>query len=306
MMKDKPSMKYDAREILQLEQQGESASLAEHQRALYALLCEFDRVCGVLEIPYFLFAGTLLGAVRHEGFIPWDDDLDVAMRRVDYDRFIREAPAVLNREAFYLQAEFSDHWPMFFSKLRLNGTACLETHHPKDPLMHQGVYMDIFPCDNAFNSLLGQKLQFLCSKVIIAKGLYKRGYSTGSRVKKAFMTFCRMLPGGVFFRFVLGPKKTGEYVHSFFGGSSRFARSVYPAACFASQIRMPFVDGMFLVPAGYDSLLRILYGDYQVIPPEEDRRCKQHAILVDLKHSYECYEHYRDGMVFDDFTRSIR
>lgn len=96
----------------------------QHQSALLTLLTEFDRVCKVLEIPYVLFAGTLLGAVRHQGFIPWDDDLDVMMLRADYDRFLAEAPAVLDADRFYLQGEFSEHWPLFFSKLRLNGTTC--------------------------------------------------------------------------------------------------------------------------------------------------------------------------------------
>lgn len=99
----------------------QSAHLA-HQQALHTLLVEFDRVCRALEIPYVLYAGTLLGAVRHQGFIPWDDDLDVLMLREDYDRFLREAPGVLDTETFFLQKEFSDHWPLFFSKLRLNGT----------------------------------------------------------------------------------------------------------------------------------------------------------------------------------------
>ena len=85
------------------------ATLAQHQEAMKSLLEEFDRVCKALDIPYVLFAGTLLGAVRHRGFIPWDDDLDVLMLREDYDRFMREAPGVLNTDLFYLQQEFSEH-----------------------------------------------------------------------------------------------------------------------------------------------------------------------------------------------------
>ena len=63
----------------------------QHQKALLSLLEEFDRVCKELHIPYVLFAGTMLGAVRHGGFIPWDDDLDIMMLRSDYDRFLKEA-----------------------------------------------------------------------------------------------------------------------------------------------------------------------------------------------------------------------
>lgn len=290
---------------LELNQAGETATLREHQEAIYLLLCEFDRACKQLQIPYFLFAGTLIGAVRHKGFIPWDDDLDVLMMREDYDRFLREAPDVLPSSCF-LQKEFSPHWPMCFSKLRLNGTACLEKYHPKDPASHQGVYIDIFPCDHAFSSEFGRKAQFFCSKVVIAKSLDRRGYDTDSTAKKLFMYLCRLLPRGVFLRFTKGPKKQGKFVHTFLGGASKYAKNVYPAACFSDTVLLPFEDGVFPAPKAYDDLLTIVYGDYKKLPSEEKRKYKKHAVLVDLKHPYTQYEHYRDNMTFDIPLRSIR
>ena len=289
-----------------LTQAGELATLKEHQKALYCLLEEFDRVCKELDIPYCLFAGTLLGAVRHEGFIPWDDDLDVLMHRKDYTRFMEEAPRILNRERFFLQKEFSEHFPMFFSKLRLNGTTCLEKFFPKDPEMHQGVYMDIFPCDNAYDSKIGRLWQFACSKVVIAKGLYAEGYDTDRLLKKAIIQISRVLPGKLFRKIVHGPRKTGAYVHCFLGGASKFSKSVFPVVCFEKTLQLPFEEGSFSVPEQYDAILKVLYEDYWIIPPEEKRKCKEHAILVDLNRSYEEYAHYRDGMKFDVHTRSIR
>ena len=291
---------------LALRQEGELATLQEHQKALYCLLCEFDRVCRQLEIPYVLFAGTLLGAVRHQGFIPWDDDLDILMQREDYQRFLKEAPGVLDQERFCLQGEFTRHWPMFFSKLRLNGTTCLEKYHPKDEKIHQGVYMDIFPCDNGYGTRLGRAIQFCASKVVIAKGLDGEGYVTKSIVKKIVMLLCRACPRKVFHRIVKGPKETGRYVHCFLGGASKFSRSVFPSDWFAESVLLPFEDGEFYAPAAYDSILKTLYGDYRKEPPEEERKCKEHALLVDLTRSYEYYKTYRDGMEFETVTRSIR
>lgn len=295
----------ETKEII-LKQEGDSATLKEHQSALYCLLTEFDRVCRELDITYFLFAGTLLGAVRHQGIIPWDDDVDVLMCREEYERFLKEAPLVLDEDRFFLQKEFSDHFPMFFSKLRLNGTTCLEKYHPKDPLVHQGVYMDIFPCDNAYGSKLGRRLQFVCSKVVIAKSLDAEGYVTRSILKKLVMAVSRIFPRKILHRFVLGPKMSGAYVHCFFGAASKMSKSVFPADLFEGSQLMPFGASMFSVPKRYDEILTTLYGDYMTIPPEEDRKCKTHAILVDLKRSYEHYETYRDGMKFDVLTRSIR
>ena len=109
-------------------------TLIEHQAALYELLCEFDRICRKYDIRYSLFAGTLLGAVRHQGFIPWDDDADVIMLRDDYERFMMVSLEETQGTRFYIQREHSEHWPMFFSKMRLNGTACIEKYIPKDYL----------------------------------------------------------------------------------------------------------------------------------------------------------------------------
>ncbi len=292
--------------ISELEQEGTTATLEEHQKAMHKLLAVFDKVCRELNVRYFLFAGTLLGAVRHQGFIPWDDDLDVLMLRSDYERLMREAPAIFEKENLFLQREYSEHYPMFFSKLRINGTTCLEPYYPKDNKMHQGVYMDIFPCDNAYNSKIGRGLQFAASKVVIAKALDAEGYVTNSKLKKAVMCVSRCIPQAPFHRIVKGPKKQNEFVHSFLGGSSRFKQSVYPSDIFCETIDLPFEGKSFWCPYKYDALLKILYGDYMTIPSVEERKCKKHTILVDLKNSYEKYAGYRDGVRIEHSTRSIR
>lgn len=292
--------------LCELQQKGSTATLEEHQQALYVLLQEFDRVAAILDIPYFLFAGTLLGAVRHQGFIPWDDDLDVLMRREDYERFLQQAPALIDKDGFFLQEEFTEHWPMFFSKLRLNGTTCLEKFHPKDGEIHQGVYMDIFPCDNAYQSPIGRIVQFLASKVVIAKALDKRGYANRTWLRVLFMALCRCLPDKIFLRIVRGPQKKTKMVHSFLGAASRYSKNVYPACFFEKNVLLKFGEGNYPGPEKYDDLLKVLYGEYMTLPPEEERKIKKHAILVDLKKPYQEYADYREGMEFEVHTRSIR
>lgn len=282
------------------------STLADHQAALLRLLRELDRVCKALNIAYVLYAGTLLGAVRHQGFIPWDDDLDVLMLREDYDRFMAEAPAVLDTDTFYLQKEFSEHWPLFFSKLRLNGTTCLEKIHPKDPRMHQGIYIDIFPCDSARQTEVGRRMQFAASKVVIAKALDKRGYDTDSTAKKVVMALCRLLPQKTFFKFVKRGKADGDVVHTFLAGARSYGKNVIPRRFLTQRCEVTFEGGTYPAPADYDGCLTMLYGDYMRLPPPEDRVCKQHSILVDTERSYEEYADYRDGMTFEVYTRSIR
>lgn len=288
-----------------MKENGVVNTLQEHQGALYELLMEFDRVCRELDVKYTLFSGTLLGAVRHKGFIPWDDDLDVIMLRKDYDKFLKYADNILNSKRFYLQKEFSEHFPMFFSKLRINGTTCLEKYYPRDEKTHMGVYMDIFPCDNAAGSELGRKIQFYASKVVIAKSLWKRGYITDSNKKKLFMKACRCLPNKPFLS-IVKRKKSSKTVHSFFGAASDYEKNIYPLEWLADTIKMSFEGGEFPVSSHYHKLLTSIYGDYMAEPSEEDKRCKVHAVMVDLNKPYEDYAEFHRNMDFEELSCSIR
>lgn len=279
--------------------------LTEHKKILLELLREIDRICRKHDIPYVLFCGTALGAVRHKGFIPWDDDLDVSMLRPDYERFLQVAPAEL-QDAYYLQAEFSEHWPMNFSKLRKNNTTYLEKYHPKDPHHHQGIYVDIFPCDNAADAAWVRKLQFYASRVVVAKALFRRGYETDSRLKRVFMALCRLLPNGPFHRFAMGKGRgKSRYVHTFLACTSKPKKGTYQREWFTERVEMDFEDMKAPVSAHYDALLTTMYGDYMRLPDEQERKIKEHAVLIDTGCNYTEYEHYRDGMTWDVHTRNI-
>jgi lipopolysaccharide cholinephosphotransferase len=282
------------------------SGLQAHQGVLLELLTEFDRICRANDIGYVLFAGSALGAVRHQGFIPWDDDLDVAMLRADYERFLQIAPCQLGGK-YYLQGEFSAHWPMFFSKLRKNGTACMERFIPRDEQMHQGIYLDIFPVDNLSDSGFMRKLQFAASKVVIAKGLSRRGYLTDSKAKKLFMAFCRAVPMAPLAKLARLDKKTQtQNVHTFFGAASRYEKNVFPRVWFAERAMVDFEGKSVPISAYADEMLTLIYGDYRTPPPEEERRCKVHGVIVDTQRSYEAYLQQQKEMKVMEFARSIR
>lgn len=283
-----------------------TATVKEHQAVLYELLVEFDRVCKSHNIPYILYAGTAIGAVRHNGFVPWDDDADVLMLRKDYERFLKIADGMLDSK-YFLQKEYSEHWPVGSSKLRKNNTTCLEKYYSNDDLRHQGIYIDIFPCDNASEHILMRKIQFFASRIVIAKSLDARGYLTNSKLKKIFITFCRLLPGKIFKKIaMLKGKENSRLVHAFFGSTRTDKKSVFERKWITTVEDHQFINSQFLISSYYDKLLTLMYGDYMTLPPEEDRKCKVHAILVDTEKNFTEYEHYRDGMTFDVYTRSIR
>lgn len=116
------------------------------QKEIFDIFLEVKRVCEKLEIQYFIMGGTALGAVRHGGFIPWDDDFDIGMTRKNYDRFICRAKEEL-REGFFLQTyQTEKHSPFYFAKVRKDNTQFVERYCRKLSI-HQGIYIDIFPYD---------------------------------------------------------------------------------------------------------------------------------------------------------------
>ena len=284
-----------------------SISLSEHQAILAGMLEDFDAVCKKNNIKYMLFSGTALGAVRHHGFIPWDDDVDVAMTRDEYEHFFECAAKDFDNKKYFVQQEFTSHWPMPYSKLRLNNSACIEKYHPKDREMHQGIYIDIFPIDNLSDNKLMRKIQFAASKIVISKSLYKRGYSTDSLAKKIFMIACIFLPSGLFKKITINKKnKNTALVHSFFGASKSFNKSVYKREWFTSFTDEDFGEKKYPVSAFYDDLLTTLYGDYMRIPPESERECKQHAVIVEKDRDYSEFYDYQKNMKIETYSRSIR
>lgn len=277
-----------------------------HQQALFEMLCDLDRVCKENQITYMLFGGSLLGAVRHKGFIPWDDDVDVIFSREDYEKFLRIAQQQLPKDKYFVQAEFSEHWPMFFSKLRKNNTAFIERYIAKDQETHMGIYIDLFPYDRLSSNKVVQFLQFAASKIVIAKSLDTRGYLTDSTLKKIMLVLCRHIPTKALNRFVQHRGPHTGMVHTFFAASSKFSKNVFPETWFTETTNLEFEGGHFPCTAHSHELLTKLYGDYMTEPPPEQRGCKVHGEIIDLEHSYEEYKGVQETMEFEEYTRSIR
>lgn len=116
------------------------------QEHLLDILSDVVRVCGKMGITYFIVGGTALGAVRHGGFIPWDDDLDIGMAREDYDRFLAGAQEHLRKDLFLQTYQTQEGSPFYFAKVRKDGTKFIEEYCRKLTI-HPGIYIDIFPYD---------------------------------------------------------------------------------------------------------------------------------------------------------------
>ena len=132
------------------------------------MLKEFINICNKLDLKYYVIGGTALGTIRHNGFIPWDDDIDVGMPRHDYEKFILMGQSLLS-QGYFIQTHISDPlYPNNFAKIRDSSTTFIE-QVVKDIDMHHGVYLDVFPLDGVAPSKLKKLFFKLKNKLYSSK-----------------------------------------------------------------------------------------------------------------------------------------
>ncbi len=273
----------------------DSKQLLEIQTKLYDIIEYFDNFCKENNITYYLAGGNAIGAMRHQGFIPWDDDFDVYMMQNDYIKFISLAEEKLDTERFYLQKENTKELPLFFSKLRMNGTTYWETD-TKGRKMHKGFYMDIFCMYKISSNPFMQKIQYLSSRFLTARTLYDRGYKTNNLLKKGVMFF-----SGLFVRssikkiliyFVNYAKdKKVKYVANLFGGVIGFKQSCIPIEYFGKPRYVKYGHLQLPVSEKIEEHLTQLFGDYMAMPSEETKsRFQSHVVFYDTEKDYKYYE----------------
>ena len=254
------------------------------------ILKVIDKVCREHDIPYSLYAGTLLGAVRHQGFIPWDDDLDICMSRANYNRFLKVWEQV-QPEGYLLQhKENSPDFTQSFSKIRKENTTC-QLQVEVGYQYHQGIYVDVFPIDRFPEGKLRQK-KFLFDCMLYQ--LYSREFLPPNS-SKAVRFVCgtllaitpkkwinpirgRLLKGIV--RYSDDPKLPTIAIETM-----RVLGTLYPADMLDKYVDLPFEDGMFMCFADWDENLKRKFGDYMQLPPEEERTWRHPPIKID----FECY-----------------
>ena len=161
----------------------EDYGLRELHSKIIEIMVYFDEFCKNNKIDYYLSGGCSLGAVRHKGFIPWDDDMDVCMTDENHQKFLKACTTSLDKEKYYLQLGNSDEFPNYLTKLRCNGTTYIEKYNI-DIDMHKGFFIDIYCLDNISDNYFIGFLQFLCAKFLIIRVLPKVNYQTTSIVKK--------------------------------------------------------------------------------------------------------------------------
>lgn len=253
--------------------------LKELHEVQIEILEDIVRICKKYHLRYFMIYGTLIGAIRHKGFIPWDDDLDVGMPRDDYEKFIEIARKELD-EKYYLQNSDSDsgYW-LPFAKVRKHNTLFEEPSVAKmSDKVHKGIFVDIFPFDYVQkNKGYFVHSQFVLSKAINETMYYKAGVFTNKNVLKYkhIVTVLNLLPMRALSKLQrrvasMQNKKKAQYFADF-NSSRKYLAAIYPLTWFLPTAVGEFNGRKFDIPRNYDLYLRMVYGDYMKMPKEEER-----------------------------------
>ncbi len=243
------------------------AELREIQLCEVAMLEEITRIAEKHQLNYILAYGTFLGAVRHQGFIPWDDDLDISMPLKDFRRFEKLCKNELDAR-FFLQTPHTDIAPFSFYKMRANHTR-MEEQGLESLKMHHGIWVDIFPYVYASRTKFGRRIQYFllgCINRIRARLYYKNNGGLFRRIlarlPKWLMNALDKMTQRVME--LLGSKRSGLYMEM--ARYSKREDAFFPLRFFDNRKRYPFEGGSYYGPEDFDEYLTNCYGKNYMTP----------------------------------------
>lgn len=270
----------------------------------YEILKELDKVCRNNNLTYFLAFGTMLGAVRHEGFIPWDDDIDVIMPLDDYNKLELLRDECFHEPYFLQSFESEPACGLCYKKLRRSDTTLIAGSLAGKKVNH-GINIDIYPYIHLADGVIKRKIQYLNAMVYMLLTVGQPPKNHGGLYAKGARILLSVIPAKMRnsmrkYAFKNMTKYEGMRTeHVFFAiGQLKVMKECYKREWFAGGEYMKFKDGKFPVPKGYKDFLRKRYGeDYMKLPPKEEQGVKLNDIVAwDASMSYLEYENKQENI----------
>ena len=255
----------------------------------------FKSICGKYDLKHFVIGGTLLGAVRHKGFIPWDDDFDMAMPRADYDKLTALPESVFN-EPYFLQTPFTDEG-YFYSYSRLcNYHATAINWHFRYNRFNLGAFIDIYPLDKCKLETRKENEAKVYEFIMKCSALMRLTNPDPPESDKQR-----------FQKWLMGETRTGKELYceiqriasqyenenlDLLGACAvtpyKAEKLTWRADSFKESVELEFEGIKVTAPIGYDEVLKVNFGDYMIFPPLESRG-KQHDLIIEPDIPYKEY-----------------
>ena len=258
-------------------------SVEETQNISLEILDIIAHICECLNLRYYLFYGTLIGAIRHKGYIPWDDDLDIMMPRRDHDILMDYLKEHIS-EYKYLEVfnhEINSEYPYMITRISDNRYRIIMDNEEEYGM---GVFIDIYPFDGLGNTkeealkyaLKGDRLSSLCYQSTRKRFAIETTTSAFRKFIKLPVFLIAKLYGKDRFQYKLGKlARVKSYDESEYVGCvvwlSGGEKDIFPRKWFDEYIMAPFGEKKYRIPKEYDTFLRHIYGNYMELPPEKDR-----------------------------------
>lgn len=262
------------------------------------ILTEIDKICRENNLKYSLASGTLLGAVRHKGFIPWDDDVDIVMLYEDYQKFLEIANSKLDKKFYIATPEKSDVYSQLFTKVMAKSTVFGESYFAYSKGHPNGIFVDIFPLYPTDNIYKHQKRQNITAKICKSMLYIKSNYFFNQTGMRLLYFYLRRF--AYFFiprKFIIKKFKKSalkynshqsDYAMALTGlGSDTVDRSLFKKEWFESLIDIDFEGHKFYAFSDYDTYLKHLFSDYMKLPPKEERHPHHYVNKFEVKNYNE-------------------
>lgn len=268
--------------------------LKHYQECCLIIADEIDRICKKHNITYSIVGGTLLGAVRHQGFIPWDDDMDIGMLRNDYEKFITVCTSELDNKFHLLNWDTDKDFPFACTKITLKGTIITEEFARKNPKYNE-IFVDIFPYDKlpssqAQRDKIKRKVALYKKILWIKKGYGKCIKKEGNK-KRAKYNFAKLVTAFIPYNYIKNKrcdlyKKYAELDFNScfiadFEWPKTFKYGLTKADTFDSVKLYPYSNSEYFGFEKYNKYLKSMYGDYMT-PPSEEKRHNHSINYIDF------------------------
>ena len=276
-----------------------SYGLAPLQEKMLDILKCFIDICNQYRLHYCVIGGTCIGALRHQGFIPWDDDLDVCMPRSDYERLWK----IVKGEKFYNKYQFcrSDKEHNYHYRIiRLvdTETTFINRRCINEDIAH-GIYIDIIPLDGCETSFFKRQYQIMNSVIYSVYNVSCLPEFNGGILMRLLVKLMLSLVSDVKKRYEISKKAEKRMLSVAWEDTTHVVElttnfkalcTPYPKEWFCFDRKSKFEDIEVIIPTKAESYLTLGFGDYMKLPPENERHARHNVVFVDLNHSYRKYK----------------